>query len=224
MRDLKVLPIFAGLSADQIDAVTKSLPRKVFRKHETIIEQGEKGRSAYLLLEGKVEVYCESKEGQRVTVIYHEAPFIFGELEIWDGRKCLASVRAIERSETLVLDRSAFLKLVHSHHQVAVNLAKLVSDLLYKTGEDRRVKFFGRVEHLLANTLCSFAKMYGIEHRYGVLIQQDVTNTELAEILGVARKSVIEGVAKLQKENLIQKDGNKFIIPDLAALRRKAMP
>jgi CRP-like cAMP-binding protein len=78
------------------------------------------------------------------------------------------------------------------------------------------------VENLLANTIGSFAQMYGEEHRYGTLIRREIRKTELAEILGVARKSVIRAYRKLIDDKLIQQQGGYLVIPDLEALKAKA--
>lgn len=220
---LHTLPIFTSLSPDTIDHLTRGLPRKTFKKGETLLRQGARDLKGYLLLDGKVGVFSESKDGMRTAIIFHEAPFVLGVIELARERAYLGTVEAIEPCSTIVITRKDYLRMLQSSHQVAVNMVQLLSNLLYKTGTDRRIRQFGRVEHLVANTLCSFAQLYGEEHRYGILVRKDVNKSEIAEILGVARRSVIRAMEELEGEGLVQVQGKTLVIPDLEALRKKAL-
>ena len=219
---LKQLPLFASLNFDTIERLTEDLPRQNFKKDELIIRQGEKNLQAYLLVEGKVGVYAESHEGVKSTLVFHEAPCVLGEIEIWQERPYLGSVIAIEPCTTLVLNKNRYLKLLHSNHQVCVNMVQLLSNQLYRDATQTRMRLFGRVEHLVAGTLCSFAQLYGEEHRYGILIRKEINKSEIAEILGVARRSVIRAFETLEEEKLVQLEKKQLVIPDIVALRRKA--
>jgi len=220
--NLKQLPLFASLNYETIERLTEDLPRQSFKKGEYIIRQGEKNLQAYLLVEGKVGVSAESHEGIKSTLVFHEAPCILGEIEIWQERPYLGSVIAIEPCSTLVLNKKRYQKLLHSNHQVCINMIQLLSNQLYQDATSTRMRLFGRVEHLVAGTLCSFAQLYGEEHRYGVLIRKEINKSEIAEILGVARRSVIRAFETLEEEKLIQLEKKQLVIPDLPALRKKA--
>ncbi len=221
-ENLKKLPLFASLTYEQIDRLTEEMPRQSFKKDELLIRQGEKDLQAYVLIEGKVGVYAESHEGIKSTLVFHEAPVVLGEIEIWQERPYLGSVVAIEPCTTLVMNKKRYIKLLHSNHQVCINMVQLLSNQLYQDATAVRMRLFGRVEHLVAGTLCSFAQLYGEEHRYGVLIRKEINKSEIAEILGVARRSVIRAFETLEEEKLIQLEKKQLVIPDLPALRRKA--
>lgn len=177
---------------------------------------------AYLLTQGKVEVFYTSRSGEKITVIYHEAPFIFGEVELWENYPYLASVATLEPCETIVIPKRDYLRILHSNHQVCVNMVRLLSNLLWQTGEDRRVRFFGRVEHLLSNLICYYAGMYGEGNGSGVLVRKDINKSQLAEALGIARQSVIRAFKNLEEEGLVQIDGTQLFIPDIFLLKNKA--
>ena len=49
-------PIFAGMSDAHLDKMVKIMKRKRFRAGQIIIQEGERGDSMFLLLDGKVEV------------------------------------------------------------------------------------------------------------------------------------------------------------------------
>lgn len=219
---LKRHPIFHGVSPTLVDKLMRSCERKRFRKGEFIVKQGDVALEVFIFLEGKFEVFYLSREGIKTTIIYHEAPHITGEIEVFDNHRYLANVVAMEPCDTLRLTKKKYLELLHSNHQICINIVKLLSNLLCQTGEDRRVKFFGRVDHLLANLLCYHASMFGERHSYGILVKKEINKKEMAESLAVARRSIIEAFKKLQEEKLIYLEGKQLVIPNLAALQHKA--
>ncbi len=215
-------PLFAGIPRVLVEKMVDSFTKKAYRRGDRIHKQGDKDLRVTLLVEGKAGVYAESSDGTKTALIFHEAPAIFGHVEIFQEKPTLGSVIAIEPCVGLVMARPEFLKMLHGNHQVAINLCQVFSSLLYRVAKDRRVRMFGRVEHLVANTLCSFAQLYGEEHRYGVLVRKEVNKSEIAQILGVNRRSVIRALTQLEEEKLIRIEDKQLIVPDIGALQKKA--
>lgn len=222
MSRLHDFQLFSGIRHETIDQLTNEYPRKTFKKDEYLTKQGTKNFAVHLLLEGRVRVESESKDGKRTTIIFHEAPYIIGHIEVWKDSPMLANVVAIEKCHVITMAKKDYLKLLQTNHQVAINMVKVLSNLIYQTGRDQHVRLFGQVDHLIANTLCSFAQLYGEEKDYGILVRKPISKSELAEILGVARRSVIRGLKDLEKDGLIQMDGKDLVIPNLADLQRRA--
>lgn len=222
IKNLTHLPLFKGVDPSEVIRLTKDLPEKFYKKGEHIIHQGDRGLEAHLLLSGKVEVFYTSPTGDRATIIYHQAPFIFGEVELWGEHPYLASIQAMEDCTTRLLSKRDYIQLLHSNHQACINMVRLLSELLWQTGEDRRVRIFGGVDHLLANVLCYFAHLYGEKRDEGILIRQDINKKQLADSIGVARQSIIRSFDNLLKDGLIVVKEKRILIPDLNSLKKKA--
>ena len=189
------------------------------------MKQGDPATRGYLLLEGKVEVIAETSavtDRQRRTVIYHVAPYVVGFIELIQKRPLLGTVVALERVESLEVDRAAYLAILQRNHQLCVNAIKMLSDLLWQMAEDRRVRLFGSVDHLVANSICYLARLYGEARSNGVLITKELNKSALAESLGVARRSVIRAIENLETEKLVEVSGRQVWIPDLKALQQRA--
>ena len=120
------------------------------------------------------------------------------------------------------LNKKEYLKLLQSSHQFSINMVKMLSNLIYFTARDQHVRMFGQVDHLIANTLCAFARLYGEEREDGILIRRDISKSELASILGIARRTVIRALQEMETEGLLSIEGKEVVIPDLIALQRKA--
>src|SRR4051812_23712731 len=95
--------MFAGVPLETIERLTRKLPVRTFKKNETIIRQGDTATVAYFLIDGKVAVNYEAQDGNKTTVMYHFAPYIFGEIEILEGARYVGNVVALSACKTLVL-------------------------------------------------------------------------------------------------------------------------
>ncbi len=220
MNNLTKHPLFTGVPLSEIQSITKNFHTQSYRSGQIIINQGDKASQGYLLLQGKVEVFYKSRKGLKTTIILHNAPNIFGVLEFHDERPRLAYVSAIEKSTLLIFSKKQYFEMLQKNHQIAINQIKILAKLMYQVGEDRRVKFFGHVEHLLANLLRSYADLYGEERDDGIYIRKELSKTELADALGVARQSVIRAFNALLEQGLICVDRKNIIIPDIIALKK----
>ncbi len=219
---LKDLPLFAGLRTESIEALTDHLPRRTFKKGQKLFQQGERRLEVYILIEGKVEVLAEGQDGRSAAIVFHQAPYLIGTIEIWRERPSLGSVIALEPCEVLVMSKREFLKFLNSNHQVCLNMVQHMSNLLYKTAKDRRILLFGEVDHLVANLLCYFAQLYGEEKPFGTIVRKELNKSEIAQTLGVARRSVIRAMDSLSRDGLLEVDGKQLVIPSLEALKRRA--
>lgn len=215
-------PLLRGIDFQTIKRLVENLPQRNFKKGDMIIKQGERCLEAYLLLSGKVEVFYTTEEDERVTIIFHKAPFMFGEIEIFEERPYLASVSAIEPCETMAVSKKNYLEMLHTSHQLAINAVQLLSNLLVQTARDRRVKIFGTVENLLANLLCTYASLFGEAHGKGVAVKRRINKSELSKVLGVARQSAIRAFDALVHEKAIELRGKELFIPDIKALQRRS--
>lgn len=222
MKKIHEFALFTGLRFETIEALLASFPKRTFKRGQTLLRQGAKAETVYILTEGRIGVQADSKTGLKTTIIFHEAPYIVGHIEMWKDRPLLANVVAYESCEVIEMPKKAYLKMLQSNHQVSINMVKILSNLIYETARDHHVRMFGQVDHLIANMLCSFARLYGEEKAGGVRITREMSKSELADILGVARRSVIRALQDLESQGLIQSDGKEIFVPNLAALQAKA--
>ncbi|MBY0369226.1 Crp/Fnr family transcriptional regulator [bacterium] len=222
MKKLLTFALFSGLRHENIEQLVSVFPVKKFNRGQTLLKQGEKSEKVFLLTEGRIGVQADSKTGLKTTIIFHEAPYIVGHVELWKDRPSLANVVAIEKCEALEMTKKDYLRMLQANHQVSINMVKILSNLIYETARDHHVRMFGQVDHLIANMLCSFARLYGEERGDGVRIRRDMSKSELALILGVARRTVIRALQDLEAQGLIQMDGKEVFVPNMAALQAKA--
>ncbi len=102
---LRTLELFAELPDHDVDVLASVCRTLTFAPETTLIEQGERGRAAYVLLNGEVEVIRRLPGGTRTRLGVLQRGAVFGSVALLDGGNRAASCRAA--SEVLVLEIAA---------------------------------------------------------------------------------------------------------------------
>jgi CRP-like cAMP-binding protein len=99
--------LFRGLTDEELDRVAGFVTYCVYDTGETVIEEEERSRGLYILLEGEVEV-VKSADGDEWHLATLERDAMFGELGLVLGEPRGATVRATERADLLRMDGEQF--------------------------------------------------------------------------------------------------------------------
>lgn len=111
---LSNIPLFAHLSGRQLRKISRSAGEHRYEPGTTIVRQGGRTATLFVLLEGEVKVVRNDR-----TISRRRTGEFFGEIALIDGRPRAASVVAETPIRCLVLERDALKKLVMSDPLVA---------------------------------------------------------------------------------------------------------
>jgi len=92
------------------DGNKKVMDRQVFAIDQVIFREGKPGNAAYVVQEGKVEIYKTINGSEEVVLGTIEAGGLFGELALVDNQPRMASARAKERTVLIAINRQTFEK------------------------------------------------------------------------------------------------------------------
>ena len=155
---LRNSPMFDGLSDADLDRLLTLFERKKFPPLSTIFLENMPGNSIFLLEKGLVKITKIREEFdidqeeettrdvpaglsrgvERVLVHLRQGEF-FGEMSFIDGQPRSASAFAVEESDVLVLEKSAFDRLAREDtalaFRLAINMARILSSRLRQTDQ-----------------------------------------------------------------------------------------
>ena len=151
MSELDVLrnvPLFAGLSQAQLEAVVRAVRPHCVAVDQAILSEGEQGDSMFILVKGSVEVskrlgplasVSENGAKEKVLVRLH-APQFLGEMGLLEGTERSATVTARSECNLLELTQSDFERLAEHDpalgYVVVRNIARVLSSRLRRTDHD----------------------------------------------------------------------------------------
>lgn len=120
--------MFEGCTARELDLIARAGTDIVMTAGTTIIDQGQTGREAFIVLDGTVTV---RRNGRRVAELGPGA--MIGELSLLDHGPRTATVTCDTDCELFVLDQRHFMGVLHDTPQLAArllaHLARMVREM-----------------------------------------------------------------------------------------------
>ena len=107
---------------------------KTFKAGEAVIEEGEKGTSAYVILSGTAKV-SKKVAGKDIVMATLVAGQVFGEMGLIEDRPRSATVRAESGLKTRVIDRDQFNELLTINPSVLIPIMKSLFERLRQVSE-----------------------------------------------------------------------------------------
>jgi len=129
------VPLFAGLDARAIEALAGFTFRKTFEAGELIVEEGRTGNGLFIIVSGSAEVIKGLQTAQPRTVAKLGAGDPIGEMALLGEWPRSASVRALEATECVGIDRWIFLDHLDKEPKLALRMLQILALRLAETNE-----------------------------------------------------------------------------------------
>ncbi|WP_315789383.1 cyclic nucleotide-binding domain-containing protein [Fischerella sp. JS2] len=116
------VPIFKELRDDFIVRLASVMDELSFPGHYTIFNEGDEGRSLYIVVSGKVKVHI----GKQQLAIFPKGES-FGEMAVFDAQPRSASATTLEACECLELTQEQLYEAIDETPEIAVNIIGILS-------------------------------------------------------------------------------------------------
>jgi CRP-like cAMP-binding protein len=186
---------------------------------ERLFEQGDAHDGIVFILEGRVRSFYVSPRGRAITLAYWPGGHFVGAPQILGGGEHMWTSVAIEPTVGLAIGGAATEQLVRAIPNLAVALieglvykSKCYTALLQLMGTESKTV---RLAHLLL-TLAEPGDGRAGRH----VVSQDLTQEELATMIGATRQAVSVALDRFEKGAMIERRGCRIAITDMAQLRR----
>lgn len=211
-------PILRGVDPALVRRLVDEGETKVYATGELLLREGEQELFCFFLVAGSVKVFYTSPDGFEVVVKVFGAPSVFGEMECITGIPYLESVVAVEKAKALRLPAAALRRALDESHPLSTNLLRDLAARLCIAAQNENALAFLPVATRLANLLLTYVRLYGVPVEGGTMIRVKLSQDELANGLGVAKKSVSRTFREWQSEGLVTKRGGCLVVSDVEEL------
>jgi CRP-like cAMP-binding protein len=216
-RSLAGVALLQGLDPEARAALESQCRWRRYRPGKRVFERGSAGREVFFVIHGALNVVSFSPLGREITFAAAQSGGMVGEMAAVDGRPRSASVVAVGESLVAVLPSEAFVALLESHGDIALQLLRQLSAFVRKSG----------------NRVLELSAVKAINRVYGELLRLAAPEgaapdlwaikplpplRDLASQAGTTREVVTSALAKLYPSGLIRRKGNSLYILDRQAL------
>lgn len=204
--------LFGALDADGRAAVAQELREVSYDAGQVIFSRGDAGAELYIVAKGRVRLSVLTADGKELSFAHAEAPSVFGELAVFDGRPRSADATAVGKVQALSLSKAAFGRLMASTPAVALAAIKFLSQRLRDADEQLEAIALHPIEGRLARFFLAQARQKdpsGAQDR--VTLTLPISQSELALLVGASRPKVNAALAVLEADGSITRKGQDVI-------------
>ena len=215
------VPLFQSLSPEDSERLSVSVVSQLLKKGEVLFRKGGEGNALYIIKEGSIKISLPSRDGSEVILAIFSKGDFLGEMALLDGMPRSADAVALEPSEVLVLNRSDFLALLKDNEKAMKSILCSLSLRLRKTDQLLEDTHFLNVSARFAKKLVELAETFGREKGNAIVIDLNLTQSDLAGMVGTSRESINKELKKLREKGLVRTENNRIVIPDPDRLKRR---
>jgi CRP/FNR family cyclic AMP-dependent transcriptional regulator len=205
-----------------LDALVSAGHVRALGKGELFLSRGDPFDMLGLVVEGSIEVSLSRHDGHRHLISFLQPGDLAGLLGLIDGLGHVSDLRARHSTTLLLVPGDDIRRLRQSDPALGYAFERQLafrSRLLYeRLSADPSMA----LEDRLARLLHLLSGLYGRPEGSGVALDMKVSQTDLADWLGVSRQRVNFVVQILQREGLISLSYSKVTITDPAGLAARA--
>ena len=215
-------PLFSALDAEAAAALRASMTEKRVPRSGIIFSEGEPGDRMYVVLDGKVKLGQTSPDGRESLLAVLGPGEVFGELSLFDPGPRTATATAITDTVVVGLGHGDLRPWLTGRPEVAEALLQALAQRLRRTNEALADLVFSDVPGRVAKQLLDLADKFCQPGPDGVLVHHDLTQEELAQLVGASRETVNKALADFTQRGWVEVDQRQVLLIDMERLARRA--
>jgi CRP-like cAMP-binding protein len=214
--------IFQGVEPTAVSALTKQLQPVDFPRGHTIFAEGEPGDRLYIILDGKVKLGRHSPDGRENLLAIMGPADMFGELSVFDPGPRTSTAVAVTEVRLATMDRVGMRSWVTQRPEIAEQLLRVIARRLRRTNNSLADLIFTDVPGRVAKALLQLARQFGTQENGQLRVTHDLTQEELAQLVGASRETVNKALADFGQRGWLRLEGKSVVILDADRLARRA--
>ncbi len=215
-------PLFSALDPEGSAALRASLVAQDLAKGEVIFSEGQPGDQMYVIVEGKVKLGQTSSDGRESLLGVLGPGEMFGELSLFDPGLRTSTATALTDSIVLALGNDQLRPWLSGRPEVAAALLQALARRIRRTNEAMADLVFSDVPGRVAKALMELGEKFGEITPDGLLVTHDMTQEELAQLVGASRETVNKALADFAQRGWIRLESRQVLILDVERLGKRA--
>ena len=208
------IPVFAGLSADDLDEILHEARSSRYPKDSSVFEQGADALAFFVLLHGHLRVEKSTPQGQQVVVRYVSAGELFGVAQMMELKHYPATATAAVDSLALSWPSSSWARLIGKFPSLAAGAIQTVGNRLQDTQARVMEMSSEQVERRVAHALLRLAKQAGRKVEQGVEIDFPISRQDVAEMTGTTLHTVSRILSAWEQQGLVEGGRQRIVLRD----------
>ncbi len=214
--------LFSELSREQIASLRLQEVDRVYKKGESLFEEGGYPKALYVVYKGIVKIHKYGTNGKEQITRLASAGDLIGYRSILNEEQYSASASAVEETCLFKIPSDAFITLIKENSDFALKVMKMLAEDL-RNAEKQVIDMAQKsVREKVAEALILLSDKFGVNEHTAAL-NSILTRKEIGDIAGVTTESAIRTISDFNKEQIIEIEGKRILIKDVTKLQREIL-
>lgn len=214
--------IFQGVDPEAVADLISDMESVRYPRGTTIFEEGDPGDRLYIITAGKVKLARHAPDGRENLLSVMGASDMFGELSIFDPGPRTSSAVCVTDVQAATMTSEMLRKWVDDYPSISQQLLRVLARRLRRTNSNLADLIFTDVPGRVAKTLLQLANRFGTQEGGALRVNHDLTQEEIAQLVGASRETVNKALATFAHRGWIRLEGKSVLIVDTEHLARRA--
>jgi CRP/FNR family transcriptional regulator len=219
---LRRAPLFEGLDEEATRELQAGAADVHLGRGERLFDEGDAGDRLYVVLDGKIKLTRAAPDGRENLISVIGPGEMFGELSLFDPRPRTMSATAVTDVLLAGVAHDYLRTWLTGRPDVAMHLLTALARRLRRTNEVMSDLVFTDVPGRVAKALLDLAARFGTQQEDGLQVNHDLTQEELAQLVGASRETVNKALADFVARGWIQLHPKSVLLIDPERMRRRA--
>ena len=202
---LKNTELFEDLTPEEIEQMARITPYKRFSAGEIMYHMEDPADALYFVRDGMVKISMYFPNGKEMILGLLGQYDIFGELLLLESERRPNQAEAVVDTTLIVMPEQEFQRLLQQHPAIAMKFIQVMSTRLWQAQQWQAEVGAFDAPGRLANLLLRLATDFGADSERGTVIDLNLTQQDLAKMIGATRETVSHCLARLLEYGAVRR-------------------
>jgi len=214
--------LFSGLDDEAAASLGAQMTDTHLGRGEVLFHEGDSGDRLYVVTDGKIKLGRTSADGRENLLAILGPGQMFGELSLFDPGPRSTTATAVTDCSMQSLGHEELTIWLSDHPNVARALLHQLAARLRRTNDVVADLVFSDVPGRVAKALLDLSSRFGRRADDGIHVHHDLTQEELAQLVGASRETVNKALADFAMRGWLRLEPRSVVILDLDRLQRRS--
>ena len=218
---IRQAPLFSALDDEAAISLRESMVPLKLSKGQILFKEGQEGDRLYVVVQGKLKLGTASGDGRENLLSILGPGEMFGELSLFDPEPRTSTATAVTDARLVSLAHEAVIGLVTTHPQTSLELLRRLAQRLRKSNEILADLVFADVPGRVAKAIMDLGERFGSQKEDGLHVNHDLTQEELAQLVGASRETVNKALADFAARGWVKLEPRAVLVTDVERLTKR---
>jgi CRP/FNR family transcriptional regulator len=206
------VPIFARLPDDALAEVAAGFYPRVYARSDYLFWEDEQATTFFVMAAGRVRLFKTSDQGREFTFFIANTRQVFDLPPLFDSQVHPVSAAALSDARVYVASLAHVQEMAHRYPALYRALARQLSQATRRIANTASELALTDVTTRLARLLIVSSETKGQPTDDGILLTLELSQSEIAHLLGTAREVVSRAFRSMERDGLVRRTRHGILI------------